>query len=81
MSKYAPLGDYLKKQTGTRVTLSFKDVEGIIGEPLPPSARAHPAWWANDTNGRHVHANEWLNAGWKTDSVSLAEERVTFVRA
>lgn len=80
MSKYEPLGNYLRAQKSNRVTLSFRDVTDIIGDTLPASATAHVEWWANDTNGQHVQANEWLNAGWKTDSISLADERVTFVR-
>ena len=78
MSKYEPLGDYLKNQTASRATLSFKDIAGIIGDALPDSARAHSAWWANDP--KHVEAKAWLDAGWKSASVSLMEERVTFFR-
>ena len=79
MSKYAPLVDYLNEQRNDSVTVSFDDIACIIGGTLPASARLYPAWWGNDTNGRHVNANEWLNAGWKVESVSLDEERVTFV--
>lgn len=78
MSKYEPLGDYLKNQKASRVTMSFSEIACIIGEPLPPSARAHSAWWANDP--KHVEAAAWLNAGWKSASVSLMEERVVFFR-
>ena len=78
MSKYEPLGDYLKKQTASRLTLSFKDIAGIIGDALPDSARAHSAWWAKDQ--KHVEAKARLDAGWKSVSVSLMEERVTFFR-
>jgi hypothetical protein len=78
MSKYEPLGEYLRKQTTKRATLSFKDVEGIIGDALPDSARNHRAWWANDP--KHVEAKAWLDAGWKSASVSLMEERVVFFR-
>lgn len=75
-----PQSRFQTKQKAARLTLAITDIQRIIGEPLPPSARAHSAWWANDTNGKHVHANEWLNAGWKSASVSLMEERVTFFR-
>jgi len=78
MSKYDAVGDYLKKQTTSRVTLSFNEIAGIIGDALPDSARNHRAWWANDP--KHVEAKAWLDAGWKSASVSLVEERVTFFR-
>jgi hypothetical protein len=80
MSKYARLGDYLRAQKTDRAALSFGDVAGIIGDTLPASAFKYAQWWENDTHGRHVHANQWLDAGWKTESVSLIEQRVTFVR-
>jgi hypothetical protein len=78
MSKYEGLTEYLQKQAGKRVTLSFGQVEGIIGDALPDSARRHRAWWANDP--KHVEAAAWLSAGWKSASVSLLEERVVFFR-
>lgn len=80
MSKYAPLGDYLRKQSTDRAALSFDDVAGIIGDALPASAYKYGAWWANETNRTHVEAHAWMKAGWKVESFSLIEERVTFVR-
>ncbi len=80
MSKYAPLRRYLEGIHADEVTLSFADIEEIIESDLPKSAHDYDAWWANDSNGKHVHANEWMNAGWKTSRVSLGEERVTFTR-
>ena len=79
MSKYAPLRQYLEHQQGERLTLSFSEVEKIIGAPLPHSAKTHRAWWANDST--HVHANEWLTAGWRTEDVSLTAGRADFVHA
>lgn len=78
MSKYAPLGHYLRLKGTDRVTLSFDDVADIIGDALPPSAFEHAEWWANSPS--HVEALAWLDAGWKTQSVSPLERCVTFVR-
>jgi len=63
MTKYAPLGDYLRKQDTDRVTLSFDDIADIIGDVLPPSAFEHLEWWSNERNGSHVEAHAWMNAG------------------
>jgi hypothetical protein len=38
------LQDYLQRQNGQRVELSFPEIERIIGGELPPSAYA-PRWW------------------------------------
>ena len=40
-SKYQPLADYLSKLGGNDVTLSFSQIEEILGFKLSPSARKH----------------------------------------
>ena len=77
MAKYDPLRDYLAEMTGKRgrVRLTFADVENLVG-PLPPSARVHDAWWANDSK---VEAVAWREAGWHVDAHSVASEWVEFV--
>lgn len=73
---YEPLRAYLDQDKGTVVTLSFKDIERIVGRSLPASARNHRAWWANART--HTHARTWMDTGWKVDSVNLTAQRVTF---
>jgi len=79
MSKYDALGEYLESQPATMslVTLEFRQIERILGLPLPPSARRHRPWWANDVS--HTHA-AWLKAGWQTRDVDMRSGRVIFVR-
>jgi hypothetical protein len=80
-TRYAPLALWLQGRTldtGT-VTLSFSDVEGILGAILPPSARQHRSWWANDSVG-HVQSQQWLDAGWRVSYLNLSEQHVTFTR-
>jgi CBS domain-containing protein len=78
-SKYAPLAAFLQSQASDRVEVAFAKVEELIGGPLPPSARRHPSWWANDSVG-HVQSRQWLEIGWRVWTVSVAEEKVTFYR-
>ncbi len=79
--KYQPLTDFLHKQTVDRVTFTFAQIERLLGESLPRTARNTAAWWSNDTRG-HTQARAWLDAGWEREnrSLNLAEERVTFRR-
>ncbi len=51
---------------------SFSEIEAILGERLPVSARRHGAWWANERVGTHSHARAWLAAGFETSPVALA---------
>ncbi len=81
MSKYEPLQQHLMGQRGLQAPMSFLDIERVLGAPLPRSARRHAPWWANETEGGHVQARAWLEAGWKTSRVDVAGERVVFMRA
>lgn len=79
--RYALLSLYLQNQPPgqERITLSFSQIEEIIGTNLPASARRHRAWWANDAES-HTHSRQWLEVGWRAVQVNMATEQVTFVR-
>ena len=78
MSKYMRLTEFLRSLSHdgeTEWTPSFDEIEEVLGEPLPPSARQHRPWWANQ--GR-AHSLAWEGAGWKTASVDVENEELTF---
>jgi hypothetical protein len=75
--KYGPLGDYLARCAGTRVQMTFPQVEELVGH-LPDSAYRHRAWWGN--NGSTVAPRAWLDAGWHVESVNQAAGEVVFGR-
>lgn len=79
MSKYEPLPQFLLSSGVATRTMSFDQIERILGFKLPKSARKHEAWWSNNATG-HSHARVWLEAGWRTEHVDLAEHKVTFQR-
>lgn len=80
-SRYTPLAVYLQTLPLDRdkEDLSFEDIELLIGGRLPPYARQHRSWWANDST-RHVQSIQWLSAGWRVSSVNMSGERVVFSR-
>lgn len=80
-TKYRPLLDYLADHQGNAVTMTFRDIEKILGERLPKSARRYRHWWANDKTGTHSQAYAWLAAGRKVVRVDLLDERVMFIDA
>ena len=76
--KYRALWRWLTDQNLDEITLTFDEVEGILGVALPPSARSHlPHWYGYDGTalGRAIR-----DAGWKASGVNLTAERVTFVK-
>ena len=81
-SKYSPLADHLRQQSGPRHTMSFADIETLIGDRLPPSSRnPKSAWWGNvrSPNSRRPQATDgWVAVGWEVESVDQARETVTF---
>lgn len=78
MSKYAPLTDFLNQQNATRLQLTFGQIEEIIGEKLPRSARTYRPWWGNETAAESRQCRSWTCTGWRVESVDQAHGRVTF---
>ena len=79
MSKYAPLAAHLRESGRDTVPMAFADIARVIGAELPPSAFTHRAWWSNNpTNNVMTHA--WLEAGYKTANVDMANQTLAFVK-
>lgn len=74
---YRPLGAYLAQQAGPTHTLTFREVEAILGRPLPSSASARRDWWTNEP-GHSQADNGWLAVGWQVGTVDRRRQTVTF---
>ncbi|MBV4432721.1 hypothetical protein KM803_15565 [Clostridium tyrobutyricum] len=79
--KYIGLKKYLQSSITPIVTLSFNDIEQIIGDKLPKSAYNHAeVWWAND----HTHSQSiaWIDSEYETDYVTdtYKDEKIIFVK-
>lgn len=79
VGKYDALAALLRHSGQDTITLSFAEVATCVGG-LPGSAYAHPAWWGNDGDGRHVQATAWLSAGYRVKSADQLAGTVTFTR-
>jgi hypothetical protein len=69
MSIYDPLEKHLNT---ARITLTFDEIERILGFELPKSAHIHDAWWDNGTHN-HPQRNAWINAGWRVVDYKFGE--------
>ncbi len=78
MSKYEPLYEHLLFSGRDEVTMSFSEIEHVLGKPLPASARKHNEWWANNPSG-HSQAKAWYTASYKTKGVKVEVGSITFV--
>lgn len=79
MSKYNTLSDYLKRQPGERVPMTFAQIEKIIGGTLPASAYKYRPWWGNNSSN-HVNAKAWLDAGFESEQVEMEARKLVFRR-
>lgn len=77
--KYDNLQGFLLRQTATEVPMTFIEIEGIIGQTLPSSARKHRPWWSNNPHN-NVMTKAWLKAGFQSERVDLGSERLVFRR-
>lgn len=79
MTKYQPLTTHLAARGEPRIAMSFSEMERVLGFSLPRSAREYRPWWANSAHG-HVQSRAWLDAGYQSEDVDLAAERLVFAR-
>jgi hypothetical protein len=78
MGKYAPLGEFLRKQKATLVPMTFGEIERVVGTQLPNSQR-YPAWWSNNP-WNNVMTKIWLDAGFETEQVDVERRKLVFRR-
>lgn len=85
MGKYTPLTEWLNRQPGNDVTVTFAQIEEIIGDNLPPAARRYLntnlyslRFWDNLAGASESDAR--LNAGFQTIMVDMENEKVKFQR-
>jgi hypothetical protein len=62
-----------------QITLSFDRIEELIGEPLCASARKHHTYW--HPSPTHTICRAWMDNGYRTAGVSLANEEITFKKS
>jgi hypothetical protein len=77
MGKCDPLLQHLCRADDEPLQMSFDEIGQLVG-PLPESASRYQAWWSNDSGGRHVQAQAWLEAGREVLSVDRPGRRLTF---
>lgn len=76
--KYRALASWLAKQPASEVSITFSQIEEVLGFPLPASCRNHSAHW-HSYDGSAV-ARAIIDAGWRARDVDIKSERLTFAR-
>lgn len=76
LSKFENLSAFFAEMKKDNITLSFSEIEKILGFELSPSAREVKQYWSNSDS--HSIAQCWLRYGYKTYAVDLQRETVSF---
>ena len=76
LSKFENLSAFFAEMKKDNITLSFSEIEKILGFKLSPSAREVKQYWSNSDS--HSIAQCWLRYGYKTYAVDLQKETVSF---
>lgn len=80
-ASYVPLQTYLKARSIGTVSLTFEEIETLLGFPLPPAARLYKEWWTHGGTGEHApQSTAWTDAGCKAWP-NLFARSVSFERA
>jgi hypothetical protein len=78
VSKYAALETFLRNQEKNLVPATFAEIEKIVGQPLPASAK-YPAWWSNNPSNNAM-TKIWRRAGFRTEQVNVVRKTLVFRR-
>ena len=79
-SKYAPLESHLRDSGRAHVSMTFREIERVVGLKLPPAAFKHRALWSNNP-GNWVMTKAWLAAGYETEKVDMDKRKLVFRKA
>lgn len=77
-SKYHPLFEHLQGCDQQVLTLTFAEIETLMGCALPASALSKENWWSNRDSDRALQAKAWVSAGYQVKAVDLSQQIVTF---
>ena len=78
---YAALNAHLNATCSSDVSLTFEEIEAILGFALPPVARLHKEWWTDgDSAADAPQLRAWSLAG-RRAYANLSARSVSFERS
>jgi DNA-binding XRE family transcriptional regulator len=76
---YEPLRSCLARHPAPILTLTFQEMESMLGMRLPRSARTDERWWSNRRGS--LQATAWLCADCRVVAVDFTARQVTFYKS
>ena len=71
-SKYIPLSTFFKQSSDKEITLTYEEIETIIGHVLPNAAYLSSSWWKK-TKPPALHYFAWTDHGYSVKDVELGK--------
>ncbi|TQR07301.1 GNAT family N-acetyltransferase [Psychrobacillus soli] len=71
-NKYIPLATFFKQSTAKEITLTYNEIEAIIGQALPNAAYLSSSWWKK-TKPPALHFFAWADSGYSVKSVEIGK--------
>ena len=71
-NKYIPLATFFKQSTAKEITLTYNEIEAIIGQALPNAAYLSSSWWKK-TKPPALHFFAWMDSGYSVKSVEIGK--------
>lgn len=68
--KYIPLAAYFEATTEDKITLTFSEIETIMGQPLPNASYLNKSWWMK-TKPPLKHYIAWTEYGYNVSDIQL----------
>jgi hypothetical protein len=80
--RYDSLTTFLLGQPPGPVTMTFRQLNTLLGFSIPTPARKYQSWWVNETdqNTRNRQCRSWLNANRKA-CADLKHGVITFFQS
>ena len=76
--KFENLHRYFSQLREDNLTMTFEEIESIIGERLKKSAYKYPAYWYDSKT--HILPKCWNQNGYKMEGLNLKERKVSFIK-
>lgn len=73
--RYYALKLYLQKITADKVTLTFAQIEKIVGFKLPLSSKKYPSWWSHKSSQNAI-CDAWTSEGFVKQQLDIVGEKL-----
>jgi hypothetical protein len=80
VAKYDRLSQWLTSLPTDEVSVSFAQLEEVLGFTLPESARTWMSWWENERLPVRSQCKAWARAGFQTQKLNLERQTVVFAK-